>query len=487
MPGLPALAPVLHGLRQVRGARAKAIVEGFLTKGLWPGDRLGAAGYMIQGSCQFCGKRDTLWHRVWECQHEAAQAIRKEVGGDELMLLAREAEGTPRQAFFECGWQQDPYDIKDHVTADVVVHRQHRFDGDDDWDDGGEPGCADEAEEFFHGGSPIFTDGSCSTSNWLHEVQAGWGICQRNRADNGWLRAFGPVWRPLLQSSPSSEWAAWAVAHVLGAQATSIRTDCQLVVSWTSKGSIGLMLNEKFAHAGYVKEAMATKPSGLITTTKVVGHAREKGLSETMENMDGNEMADAAADRGRECHPRPRAEQLRHAEELNQLTAKLLCMVGQLWQLWELPGRLVRSPPRARIARTHRVAPPGHPHRWAWAWGHWQCTTCCRICSAGASPASRAKGECTGEAKVIKQILSWPMGHQLRACSIAGQAIILCDACGAWSNMRTKLLDLPCRKSATRAGRVALKRVQEQGLHPLFYVQVPVEYTARLSVVATGL
>ena len=88
---------------------------------------------------------------------------------------------------------------------------------------------------------------------------------------------------------------------------------------------------------------------------------------------------------------------------------------------------------------------------------------------------------------MIKQVLSWPMGHQLRACSIAGQTIILCNACGAWSHMRTKLLDLPCRKSATRAGRVALKRVQEQGLHPLFYVQVPVEYTARLSVVATGL
>lgn len=65
-------------------------------------------------------------------------------------------------------------------------------------------------------------------------------------------RAFGPVRRPLAQSAPSAEWAAYGVACQLLVEGAALHLDCLSVLNMLERPG-GVRLSPKHKHAGYIR------------------------------------------------------------------------------------------------------------------------------------------------------------------------------------------------------------------------------------------
>ena len=315
---------------------------------------------------------------------------------------------------------------------------------------------------FFDPRLPVYTDGACSTSLFRQAARAGWG-CVQFRGDVPYRRAFGPVWQPMIQSAPAAEWMAWLMAIKLGAR-SCIKSDNKHVVDWNVQ-SDSMAATGNAVHAGSIRESLRSL-RGLPrpTVEKVVGHAREKGIAIPLPDALGNEAADEAAGMGRDLHPQPTAKQ---TQDLDRLWARalLVCqLASKVLSLWLRPHRLDFALPRFRRLRPHREVPLAEQHHWCYAWGKWQCTVCARMCRHPLPPAAR-RSRCSGDNKVIQRILSNPQGHHLCGFTISGQTFLICLRCGAWSNMRAKLLDVRCCKAPATSGKTALGMVR-RGLYP---------------------
>eukprot|EP00959_Pyramimonas_sp_CCMP1952_P158284 3310298-Pyramimonas_sp.AAC.1 len=42
------------------------------------GASLAEWGYSVSDRCQFCGERDTMWHRCWTCTHRPVAAVKNQ-------------------------------------------------------------------------------------------------------------------------------------------------------------------------------------------------------------------------------------------------------------------------------------------------------------------------------------------------------------------------------------------------------------------------
>ena len=143
------------------------------------------------------------------------------------------------------------------------------------------------------------------------------------------------------------------------------------------------------------------------------------------------------------------------------MVCQLACKVLSLWLR---PHRLEFALPRFRRIRPRQDVPLEHQHRWSYAWGKWQCLVCARMCRHPL-PLEARRSRCGGANKVLQGILANPQGHHLAGFTISGQTFLICLRCGAWSNMRAKLLDVRCCKAPATAGKTALGLVR-RGLYP---------------------
>jgi len=86
----------------------------------------------------------------------------------------------------------------------------------------------------------IFIDGSRMEMTPAGTARAGWAAVQIDECGNPVKRAFGPVWSPMAQTSPSAEWAAlvmgagylFRAAALLGEESRHrqvLHSDCKLV------------------------------------------------------------------------------------------------------------------------------------------------------------------------------------------------------------------------------------------------------------------
>ena len=60
-------------------ASGRFMVQSLACNGVWTNQRAKEAGFITDGTCPLCGQQDTLFHRLWECQHPSVREARGEV------------------------------------------------------------------------------------------------------------------------------------------------------------------------------------------------------------------------------------------------------------------------------------------------------------------------------------------------------------------------------------------------------------------------
>ncbi len=86
--------------------------------------------------------------------------------------------------------------------------------------------------------------------------RAGWAVVQEGGGQESKV-LFGPVWRPLPQTSQAAEWVAWAVAHQLATGSAVLHSDCSSVTN-----AHGLPLLASLRPGAYTQLTLPTKRRG---------------------------------------------------------------------------------------------------------------------------------------------------------------------------------------------------------------------------------
>ena len=118
LPGPVGLEPVLRTLAATKDPHSRAIIECFLSGGLWPNNRLAEAGFAVQASCDKCGRQDSVRHRLWECRDERVAKLRAELVPSSTADWARQP-GSP--SIFENGWAVD------YIVPHLQRHRGYHL------------------------------------------------------------------------------------------------------------------------------------------------------------------------------------------------------------------------------------------------------------------------------------------------------------------------------------------------------------------------
>ena len=167
-----------------------------------------------------------------------------------------------------------------------------------------ETGCAlwvrVEADQVaFHG--TLCTGGSFEPHPLTAFSQAVWGVVAIYSEGKGTIRAYGPVWRPLIQSAPSAEVCALAVASQLAVARTHLICDCQVLLDHVMQNERKL-LSPNSVFAGYLRYAYMQQGWRHISMyEKVKSHQNWQELSGRDKVITrGNTGADVAACKGRD-------------------------------------------------------------------------------------------------------------------------------------------------------------------------------------------
>ena len=172
-------------------------------------------------------------------------------------------------------------------------------------------------------------------------------------------RAFGLVQKPLVQSAPSAEWAAYGVACQLLVEEATLHLDCLSFLSMLEKPS-GVQLSPKHKHAGYIRASWLEQGRQLVRSPeKVKVHVEWKGSDLTgakLAHAKGNDDADVAAKLGAEAY---KGEAL--ADDADQLFATAWKVLDSLTlQLSSCPcGPRARDPGLCMICKVVARSPVG--------------------------------------------------------------------------------------------------------------------------------
>ena len=171
-------------------------------------------GFSIDDECPYCGRCDTLWHRLWICPH--ASSVREEVFG---RLVGQAVEAREDRPLFTHGWI-----ARLDVSKPAAVWHIKFF---------GEHGVPCE-QFFFPPGAKLFSDGSCVLPHHPSTLaRAGCAVIE--------ISPEGTLVRGLLaglpdtldQTAVSAEHAAAVLATVFsenGLLNDIIRVDCKALL-----------------------------------------------------------------------------------------------------------------------------------------------------------------------------------------------------------------------------------------------------------------
>ncbi len=140
----------------------------------------------------------------------------------------------------------------------------------------------------------------------------------------------------------------------------------------------------------------------------------------------------------------------------------VVAAVAAAIELFPPAPRTGGRPPRAENEEQARAR---RQHLWKYRAGTWRCEICRDWLNAAALPAYRRRQTCRGCRIEDDASRLATRGHKLCRAS-SDLPFVICLACGAWGNRRTRLLAGPCRVTPTAAGAQAVKRVG-QGWHPM--------------------
>ena len=191
----------------------KEIAKNFATNGIWTRERADQAGYEIQEgtSCPKCGKaKDTLDHRLFDCEDEEVVAIRSKylpfwaarwLSGKWSVLQGRRPEPLHKnredsaRLLARQGLARDPGKGQPGPATD------------------GDDGEGDTALGFQQGFA--FTDGGCRKLFHPSLDRASWPAVATDETGGILGAAWGPIWAGLPQTAPAGELMGLGIAAQL--------------------------------------------------------------------------------------------------------------------------------------------------------------------------------------------------------------------------------------------------------------------------------
>ncbi len=436
-------------------------------------DRARKLGYSSDGMCPLCGaEKDTPNHRVYGCS-KTEDAVRKAVPRWFWLESQRAAVLGP---FWTTAIVPHPADVAppphDLLHMQVDVDRHLEEEDDDARKAARDNGCGgpdgedprDPHQRAQMGGWCYF-DGSCRPSPYRDMSRAGCSAIEVNAAGAMIRSLEAVVPRHLPQTAQSAEFLGMTLGFEYVRRTARFIGDCL--------GTVRAMA----ARPGRAIAAGA-RYAGLVLDThrvperrKLVEEIRWTRAHRAMTGGEGpderrdivaNAKADELAKSAVGLHPsfgeELEAEMDFHAKRAPHVAAA----VAAALELFPPAPRTGGRPPRATNEAQARAR---EQHLWKYRAGTWRCEVCRDWLNSATLPAYRRRQACRGGRIDDGASQLATRGHRL--CRAESELpFVICLACGAWGNRRTRLLAEQCRGMPTAAGAQAIKRLG-RGWHPM--------------------
>ena len=178
--------------RRMANTKSFTAVERFSIKsiaccGVWTNDRARDSGFITDGTCPLCGEADSLYHRMWSCNHPDVKAAREAVTTPKAL---RRVWRDPDKDRWVTPALPHPADIAPRPSSELMV----KIRASDDSILEGIPG------DYTMGGGYVVMDGSCPRHIIKDLNRAGWCLSLYDPgSEQPRVTISGPVWDPLPQ------------------------------------------------------------------------------------------------------------------------------------------------------------------------------------------------------------------------------------------------------------------------------------------------
>ena len=451
------IAP-LRKLLQSQGAdwsRAHAAaLRCAVINGQWPQQRLAAAGYSADATCQLChAASGTLYHRHWGCDGIAALRLQEVEPG----VLAASRGPTAGSALWSRALFPDPARWLQPPVSEPMTH----------WFKLPEDAC-------FTG--RVYIDGSGTHPAQPSLRRIGFGIAAVSSQGHLTGAAYGPVAYP-LQVVPVAELFALLMLLRHSMPPLAAKSDCQSVVQGIARGRVWCTAAER-PHAD-VWDLIWTllDDYGDYEITKVKAHSTQADVDvgRVLEvDRTGNNWADAMAKQGAKKHPTDESDELRcrRADMAVAMVAKWIGRVtvhlSRNGDLADVVPKAQRLQPAARVALRQQRTDRGTNGRLLQPVGNrFFCAVCLRSSQSRVVLLSK---RCKGSPSVEQ------LAHASHTLLRSGN-LWWCNVCGCYGSLRLVGLKGPCPGRA-KANWGQLHRLQ-QGWHPVSRAALPTAVPAR--------
>ncbi len=418
-------------------------------------DKAVKAGYLVPNRCPLCGLGpDTIFHRIWRCQHAEAVAARNAAAPNWLQREADREMGAATNLFWTTGFTPHPGDVWPRPNVGTDAAYEWRCDEQllaEDRNDAGKPA--------IHG--KLFIDGSCTTAVFAELRRAAASTVQWSSIrPSGWVIRT-PVPRPLPQTPQAAEYVALAVARNYADTSRSIdvASDCANVVQ-DAGATAARAVSARRAYAAINKENLADLQwRAAAVVRKVPAHVNPQSVpgGPAREDAMGNQMADEAAKEAVLQHPQPTKVMKDDLEAKLKRARIIIRTIAKVTQAFPpMPRERMLRPPRAREGAT--IAADGG-HTWTYGAGLWRCTTCMKLTLSSTIGHEQFSDKCQGVKNALEAAVIERKGHVL-AKSMGEVPVVFCIKCGSFAARRAYGLAAQCPGRPTPAGKQALARIR---------------------------
>ena len=323
--------------------------------------------------------------------------------------------------------------------------------------------------------SKIFTDGSCSKSDWYRPLwRGGWAIIILDEDDESIKAAcYGPCWRGLPQTSAAAEVCALAVLsqlidgeRVCGEEITAYSDYKAAVYCWSNRGRACLPTK---AYAGIYRVAVSKPGIEHLKVQWTKGHSTQEGWQQK-----GNNWADEYADKGRDMHDFCGIYDKKKIEEPFRLQFKYLLHVAKNLAIWaeQDQGQIDWKIKVKALAKPHRQVndTSGAPHLWQWERGVHRCWHCYRQAFNLTTRAKQDKIACGGPQAHWRKLneKAMELKHDLIIFTQSKWELVGCSHCGCTSQYKAFRLAQKCQGHFTcDAQKRFWEKLTKTGRHPI--------------------
>ncbi len=433
----------------------RASVMAVICNAVMTHDKAAKMGYMVTNLCPLCRQHtDTIFNRIWKCQHRDAVAARDLSAPAWLQREVERTEGAADDIFWTTGFFAHPGDEwpRPRSTAEA----EYEWRGDEprqpaDRHDDGRPAVS----------GSTYIDGSCTTGVFPELRRAAASLVQWSREKpSGWTIRT-PVPAPLPQTPQSAEHVALAVTRQFADTRLSINvaSDCSNVVK--DAGPITkAATSARKTYAAMNKENLADHAwRAAATVRKVPAHVNPAAAPEgqARDDAEGNQMADEAAKEAVLLHPQPLPTQVTALDAAMKRARLVIRTVARVTQAFPpMPRERMIKIPRTKM---DAISADEERHAWTFGAGLWRCTKCLRLTIGDTVSEHLHTERCTG-AKATMDVRAIERRGHILAKSMGEVPVIVCVKCGSFAARRAYGLANPCPVKPTPAGRQALARIK---------------------------